>query len=109
MDHYEIIMTPDSIDDLLELRNYIVDVLLARETALKLIRQIKDEISKLSEFPARIKPIEQEPWKSRGVRRMLCKNYYVYFRIDENTKRVYILNVIYSRSDQLNILKTKQI
>lgn len=63
----------------------------------------------VSEFPARIKPIEQEPWKSRGVRRMLCKNYYVYFRIDENTKRVYILNVIYSRSDQLNILKTKQI
>ncbi len=96
MDHYEIIMTPDSIDDLLELRNYIADVLLARETALKLIRQIKYEISKLSEFPARIKPIEQEPWKSRGVRRMLCKNYYVYFRIDENTKRVYILNVIYS-------------
>ena len=32
MDHYEIIMTPDSIDDLLELRNYIADVLLARET-----------------------------------------------------------------------------
>ena len=37
MEHYEIVMTPDSIKDLSDLRNYVADVLLARETALKLI------------------------------------------------------------------------
>ena len=108
MDHYEIIMTPDSINDLLDLRNYIADVLLARDTALKLIQHIRDEISKLSELPGRIKPMDDEPWKSRGVRRLLCKNFYVYYRIDENAKRVYILNVIYAKRDQLNALSDKQ-
>lgn len=108
MDHYEIIMTTDSINDLSELRNYIADVLLARETALKLIRQIRDEISKLSELPGRIKPMEDEPWKSRGIRRLICKNFYIYYRIDEAAKRVYVLNVIYARRDQLNALGEKQ-
>ena len=108
MDHYEIIMTPDSINELFDLRNYIADVLLARDTALKMIRLIRDEISKLSELPGRIKPVDDEPWKSRGVRRLLCKNFYIYFRIDEAEKRVYILNVIYARRDQLNALGDKQ-
>ena len=108
MDHYEIIMTPDSINDLSDLRNYIADVLLARDTALKMIRLIRDEISKLSELPGRIKPVDDEPWKSRGVRRLLCKTFYIYFRIDEAEKRVYILNVIYARRDQLNALGDKQ-
>ena len=108
MEHYEIIMTPDAIKDLSDLRNYVADVLLARETALKLIRYIRDEISKLSEMPGRIKPMDDEPWKSRGVRRLLCKNFYVYYRIDEDAKRVYVLSVIYARRDQLNALSDKQ-
>ena len=109
MEHYEIIMTPDSIRDLSDLRNYVADVLLARETALKLIQHIRGEISKLSELPGRIKPMDDEPWRSRGVRRLLCKNFYVYYRIDEAAKRVYVLNVIYARRDQLNALGDKQI
>lgn len=108
MEHYEIIMTPDSINDLIELRNYIANVLLASETALNLIRHIRSEIAKLSELPGRIKPIDDEPWKSRGVRRLLCKNFFVYYRIDEAKKRVYILNVIYAKRDQLNALSDKQ-
>ena len=107
MDRYEIIMTPDSVNDLLELRNYVADVLFARETALKLIQHIRDEISGLSELPGRIKPLDDEPWMSLGVRRLLCKNFYVYYRIDVAAKQVYVLNVIYTGRDQLNALKDK--
>lgn len=33
MDSYKIIITPDAEEDLFKLRNYIADVLLARDTA----------------------------------------------------------------------------
>ena len=33
MDEYEIIMTPDAVEDLWDLRNYIADILLSPETA----------------------------------------------------------------------------
>lgn len=104
MDSFEIIITPDAEADLIELRNYIADVLFAPETALSYIRAIRNEISTLSELPGRIKPVADEPWRSRGLRKVIVKNFYVYFRIDENQKRVYILNVIYNKRDQLKIM-----
>ena len=104
MDSYEIIMTPDATADLVELRDYIADVLLVPDTALSYIRAIREEISKLSEMPGRIKPVDDEPWNSRGIRKTMAKNFYVYYRINEDAKQVYILNVIYNKRDQLRQL-----
>ena len=107
MDEYEIIMTPDAVEDLWDLRNYIADILLSPETALEYIRIVREEIASLSQFPARFKPMEDEPWHSRGVRRLLVKNFYVYYRIDEPRKRVSVMNVIFARRDQLQALEEK--
>lgn len=104
MDSYSVIMMPDAIDDMTELRNYIADVLGAPDTALAYIRTVRREISSLSEMPARYKPVDDEPWHSRGVRRLLVKNSFIYYRIDEEAKTVFILNVIYARRDQLRAL-----
>lgn len=104
MNTYEIIMTPDATTDLAELRNYIADVLLVPDIALAYIRIIRTEISKLANMPQRIAHVPEEPWHSRGIRKIIVKNFYVYYRIDENTERVYILNVIYQKRDQLKML-----
>jgi toxin ParE1/3/4 len=109
MDSYKIIITPDAEEDLVELRNYIADVLLARDTARNYIRTIRKEIGSLSELPARYKPVDDEPWHSRGIRRIIVNNFFVYYRIDEGHKRVYILNVIYARRDQLRVLEQMNI
>ena len=85
MDSYKIIITPDAEEDLFELRNYIADVLLARDTARNYIRTIRKEIATLSEMPARYKPI------------------------DEDRKQVFVLNVIYARRDQLRMLEQMNI
>lgn len=99
-----IIMTPDAMDDMTELRNYIADTLGAPGTALAYIRTVRKEIGSLSEMPARYELVENEPWHTRGVRRLLVKNSFVYYRIIEETKTVYILNVIYAKRDQLRAL-----
>ncbi|MBQ9879061.1 MAG: type II toxin-antitoxin system RelE/ParE family toxin [Clostridia bacterium] len=104
MASYEIVMTPDSVADLNGLRDYIAETLSAPGTALKYIQTIRSEIGTLSEMPARIKPVDDEPWHSRGLRRLIVKNFIVYYRIDEPEKKVYILNVIYGKRDQLRAL-----
>ena len=109
MEPYEIIITPDAEDDLVGLRNYIADVLLASDTARSYIRTIRKEIASLSELPARYKPVDDEPWHSRGVRRIIANNFFVYYRIDEENKKVFILNVIYARRDQLRVLEQMNI
>lgn len=50
MEPFEIIITPDAEADLIELRNYIADVLGAPETALSFIRTIRKAIAKLSDM-----------------------------------------------------------
>ena len=104
MSDYRIIITPDAFDDLVELRDYIADVLLAPETALACIQTIRREIGSLARMPARNKCVDQEPWHSRGVRKIIVKNFYVYYRIDEPAGAVFVLNVIYARRDQLKAL-----
>ena len=104
MDAYEVIMTPDATKDLYELRNYISDDLLAPDIALSYVRAIRGEISTLAEMPSRTPLVGEEPWHSRGVRKIIVKNFYVYYRIDDERKMVYILNIIYSKLDQLRML-----
>lgn len=109
MDTYEIIMTPDAAADLAKLRDYIADVLLVPDTALTYIRSIRAEIGTLAQMPGRIAPVSEEPWHSRGIRKIMANNFYVYYRIHEETKCVYILNIIYNKRDQLKMLSNMKI
>lgn len=107
MDSFEIIMTPDATKNLLELKDYISDNLLAPDTALFYIEFIRKKINTLSQMPDRVKPVEIEPWKSIGIRKIMAKNFYIYYRINQKDKQVYILNILYNRRDQLRQLATK--
>ena len=40
-------------------------------------------------MPQRISSVSKEPWHSRGIRKIVAKNFYVYYRVDENAKHVY--------------------
>ena len=104
MDTYEIIMTPDAADDLIRLRDYIADTLLAPDTARAYLRMVRTEIKKLTSMPKRSKCLDDEPWHSLGIRKLIVKNFVIYYRVEEFTMRVYILNIIYARRDRLHML-----
>ena len=64
------------------------------------IAEIKAEMQSLTQMPSRIHLISEQPWHDQGVRRDRIKNYYIYFWVDEENKRVQIIGVIYVRRDQ---------
>ena len=57
-------------------------------------------------MPKRIKKINIEPWKSRGVRKLRFKNYFIYFIISDEENAVKVNAVIYVGREQKNQLKT---
>lgn len=61
---------------------------------------MKKAIDSLDMLPGRIRPTPEEPWHSLGIRRLVVKNYYVYFWIDETNLCVHITDVIYVGQDQ---------
>lgn len=100
MEEYRIRITRQARDHLREIRRYIEQELLSPQAAKNTIAAIKAEMQSLRKMPARIHLTPEQPWHDEGVRRDRVKNYYIYFWIDEEQKKVQIIGVIYVRRDQ---------
>lgn len=106
MKELEVIVTQDAENDLTEILDYISFVLLVPKVAIGYLAELREEMSKLSYRGASIAPVSQEPWHSRGIKKIPVENFYIYFRLDDDEKKVYVLNVVYAKRDQLDALKS---
>lgn len=100
MREYAVLVTPDAYDDLSGIRDHIAHRLDSPEAARSVLRSIRKTIASLSSMPSRAREVEEEPWRSRGVRRILSGKFFVYYRVDEESGTVYVLNVLYARGGQ---------
>jgi toxin ParE1/3/4 len=97
---YTVKVTSQAQEQLAEIFNYISETLQAPSAALHLLNMLESEMASLDTFPYRIALIDEEPWRSYGIRKMSIANFLVYFWIDEEVKKVQITAVIYYRRNQ---------
>ena len=98
--NYKIKITKQAYAQMEVIGRYIAFELLSPETAGKLLTLLKKEIASLSFMPERYSFTEEEPWYSKGIRKMPVKNYLVYYIIKEESKEVRITAVLHARQDQ---------
>ena len=101
---YDVKLTLHAIVQIQETIAYISKVLLVPEIARSWANYLQKEIAELNMMPARFSSVYEEPWQSRGYRKMPVKNFIVYYYVDEGSKTVWVTGV-YGRRDQLNALK----
>lgn len=77
--------------------------------ALTWSNRLQNQISELDTFPLRYPLVEDEPWKSYGIRKMSAENFIVYYLLEEETETVWVTAVVYGSRDQLNALKNMTI
>lgn len=104
MKKYNVKVTPYAKEQMMEIREYIAYQLLNPDAARNQIIKIRAEIRKLSQFPERIRTIDEQPWGSQGVRKIVVSNFYVYFWIDEDNDEVHVTAIVYSKRDQGKVL-----
>ena len=75
------------------------------DAANNLMDVFLDEIGKLGRNPEKHRLVDEEPWRSEGVRRVLVKHYIVYFWIDVENAAVQVTGVCYEKRDQKKFLK----
>ena len=104
MSSFDILVTQDAENDLKNIRDYIASNI-SKKTSVRIINLIKSSIERLSLFPQFAPAVKYEPWNSLGVRRIVVKNFLVYYRVvlEENT--VYILKVTYGKRNQQTVLE----
>ena len=102
---YKIAYLPLALHDLLSIVKYIKEKLHNPQAAEDLAEEIVAKIENLKDFPYAnrvylpLKELKQE------YRRMVVKNYLIFYWVDEENKTVTVARVIYSRRDYLEELK----
>lgn len=105
---YEIKVTRQALEQMREIAHYISYDLMAPEAADNLLDDLKASILKLSVLPKKYPLIEEEPWRSEGVHKIVVKNFLVYYWINEEYNKVQVTAVIYSKRDQIKQLKNME-
>ena len=101
MKTYQVILTPLALEHIQRITDYIAESLQAPDTALRWLDKTEQAIASLETMPLRFRTVDEEPWHTKGIRRMLEGNYFVYYVVDEAASIVRVIAVVYARSDQL--------
>lgn len=104
MNEYEVRVTRQALEQMKEIVHYISNDLMAPDAADNLLDEMKAEITKLAYFPKKYALIDEEPWRTEGIRKIVVKNFLIYYWVDDENNRVQVTAVIYSRRDQIRQL-----
>ncbi len=97
--------TKNAYSELDAIYKYIAEDLNVPNTASKQIKRITSAIDSLEEMPLRNPLYDNEPWKSRGLRKMLIDNYIVFYFPNETNNEIVIMHIFYSGRNISDILK----
>ena len=100
MKKYTIIISKQAEMQLQIIRHYISHVIQAPNSAQRILDLLSKEIQSLEYMPERIRVVEGIKWEKIGLRKYIVKKYYIYFTINEEDSRVYILAIKYNRRNQ---------
>ena len=90
---YSVKLTPHAIIQIQETITYISRELQVPKTAALWSDYLEKQISELKTMPTRFSCVEEEPWKSRGFRKMPVKNFIAYYFVDEERKQFGLLQL----------------
>ena len=74
---YEVRITLQAQAHLREIRDYIAQKLLAPEAAKSTVQRLGTVMASLSQMPKRVPLVEEEPWRSEGVRVRAVRNFLI--------------------------------
>lgn len=91
----KIVYTFQAQQDLKNIYEYIADSLLVPDTAHSMYQKIVQSARSLATMPERNPLYRDEPWHSQGVRFLPVKNYLLFYTINNETRTVLIVRILY--------------
>ena len=101
---YEVLMETSAEADLFGILEYITNTLKAPVNAKRTYVTIREKLSTLETMPQRNRIIDEEPYKSMGIRPLYIENFIAFYDVDEDAHEVHVLRVVYNRRQWQNLL-----
>ena len=106
---YKVTYTESAKKDLKSILGYISKKLLAPENAAGQTQRIMAAVRKLDTMPRRYKLYEEEPWYSQALRYFSIDNYLVFYKVNDEIGKVYVVRLMYGGRDIRTQLNKSQI
>lgn len=104
MNKYNIQFSKDARNDLLDIYSYIKYNLKEPNIAKKTIQKIKEEIYKLKYSPTMYLIIQDSVIKRQEIRKIKVKNYFVFYKVNEDNKNIEVVRIMYARRNWEKLL-----
>ena len=101
---YDVVIESTAERDLYGILTYISETLLEPAGAKRIYAAIKEQVLSLSNMPLRYALIDEEPYRSMGVRKIPVENYIAFYIVDEAHDTVHVLRILYNRRDWHNLI-----
>lgn len=98
-DTYEIVFSPESVQDLRDISGYITSALHSPQSAKRTIAKIRDAIRALAYMPKRHQLVSVSSLATIGIRRIVVGNYLVLYLVDDDAKSVTVSRIIHGGRD----------
>ena len=99
---YKVSFSPEAVDDLKEIKQYIKDELCNEQAAKNTVAKILKKIKLLSDFPESGSSLSAIVGFDTDYRYLVCDNYIAFYRIEN--KNVLIVRVLYGKRNYMQIL-----
>jgi len=104
MSKYNIEITEPAEKDLYEIGAYVSKELLEPETAKKVISKIAKGVYTLEDMPLRNALVSDERLAYKGIRKIIVDNYLILYIVNEDTKTVTIIRILYCKRNWINLV-----
>lgn len=104
MDNYIVKLSLKAESDYINIISYIQNSLMEPDIAKKYAILIKDEISNLEFSPQKFSIVDTSIVKHKNIRKLIIKNYIVFYRINEEKKIVTVERILYGGTNWKNLL-----
>ncbi len=103
---YKVRLTDNAIRQMHDTVAYISKELSAPDTASKWLDKMEKEIASLDYMPKSVPLIDEEPWRSNGIRKTAVDNFLIYFWIDDTALVVWVTAVVLGHRNQKDVLES---
>jgi len=100
---YKIIVSKDANRDIDEIVSYIVHELKNTRAAMSFLDGVEKSYTGITENPFMYSLCNDARLYKEGYRKIVIKNYLIFYRVDENQKSVFIVRVLYGARDYSNL------
>lgn len=104
MKTYEVHFTDKAEQDLIEILLYVSEILKEPGIAERLYGTIKKQVQSLNHMTQRYAIVEEEPYRTYGVRKIPIENYIAFYIVEERPQKVHVFRILYNRREWQNLL-----